>query len=107
MIYIHDVEEEIAKETSPMELAGVDVDDNLGVRVNQPVLALPVVAEGVVDLTEGLFPDIPEDAGVRPMLKAGDLRLIKDMAVCYMRVNGMTGAGTAPVQLMRRILRKV
>jgi len=105
MLYIHDAEEEIAKEISPLALAGVNMDTG-----KVKVLELKAIGDGEeveVDLIPEYFPDIPGGLFVRPGLKSDDLDLMKDMAILYMRVNKVSGAGSPPVVLMRRILSKV
>jgi len=105
MLYIHDVEEEIAKEISPLALAGVNLDTGK-VKVLE-LEALGDSGEVEVDLIPEFFPAVPEGLFVRPGLKSDDLELMRDMAILYMRVNKLSGAGSPPVVLMRRILSKV
>ena len=105
MLYIHDVEEEIAKEISPLALAGVNLDTD-----KVKVLELQAPGDGgevEVDLLPEYFPAVPEGLFVRPGLKSDDLKLMRDMAILYMRVNKLSGAGSPPVVLLRRILSKV
>jgi len=107
MMYIHDAEDKIQQQVSPLELSGVDMVGEarqLGIGEGVKMLASPV---GVSTLIEDLFPEVPEGVKVRPALSSEDLRLIRDGLMELMRVRGESGSGSRCVQLIRRMLRKL
>jgi integrase len=109
MMYIHDAEDKIQQEVSPLELSGLDMvgkGKQLSIGEGVKMLAGPGV-EPVYDLIQDLFPKIPDGVKVRPALGSEDLRLIKDGLMELMRVRGESGSGSRCVQLIRRMLRKV
>jgi integrase len=109
MKYIHDADDQIQQQVSPLELSGVDVvgeTRQLGIGEGVKVLA-PPGGVGVYALIEDLFPEVPEGVKVRPALDSEDLRLIRNGLMELMRVRGESGSGSRCVQLIRRILRKV
>ncbi len=109
MRYIHDAEEDIQREISPMELAGVMMlkQGKLEVKQNE-VLALPENA-GMGDevLINQMLPDIPKDIKIRPSLNKEDLELIRNSFIKTLVMRGEHFSGCKEVRLLRRILRKV
>jgi len=111
-LYIHDVEEGIQQEVSPLEISGLQVG-GAGSRQSAldggAMLALPSPGGVVViaDLIEDLFPAIPDGVKVRPALSSEDLRLLRDGLISLMRSKGESGGGSRCVQLLRRMLRRV
>ncbi len=113
MAYIHDAEDAIQQEISPMELAGVKVGGEDGRQLaieGAKRLALPApggTVGSVSDLIEDLFPAVPDGVEVRPRLDSDDLRLMRDALMDLMRIRNENGSGSRCVQLMRRMLRRV
>jgi integrase/recombinase XerD len=109
MKYIHDVEEGIQDEFSPMGLSGLRmVGDERQITMGEEVKMLPETVD--IDrriLVEELFPNVPGGVRVRPALDTEDLSLIRDGMVQLMVARGETGSGSRCVQLMRRMLRRV
>jgi integrase len=111
MLYIHDVEDAIQQEISPMELSGVKIGSENQLALGEPErLALTSgggVALAVADLIEDLFKPVPDGVSVRPKLGSEDLRLIQYGLKELMRVRNESGSGSRCVQLMRRMMRRV
>jgi len=120
MIYIHDAEDGLAQGVSPLELIGDAVrDGSSGVEVKQIGLGETVevgtdlvqygpavVVENGSSLDADVFPEIPGDVKVRPLLKADDLSLLRRlMVVCFNTDVGRQDALEGRV-LLRRIMRK-
>jgi integrase/recombinase XerD len=117
MIYIHDVEDELQKSISPLQLVADRVND--GVRYGQKMLPMRGTpdngeseVEGEVvdvedDLVVEMFPDVVDGVEVRPLLKTDDLRLIRKGFV-EMAMNGRySGQVGKARELMKRMLRRV
>ena len=103
MVYIHDAEASVQKEVSPMALMKV-----------KPVEQLELVEDSIEsniidarDLTEDMFDIIPDDIGVRPLLKSNDLLLLRSIMVEYSKVHKGDSKVYQSQELLRRILRKV
>jgi len=115
MIYVHDVEEEILKSISPLQLVADRISD--GEMFTQKQLPekgvedggdVEVVdGDGVDDLLVEMFPEIGEDVAIRPLLNKEDLMLIRkgfmEMAI---REDYSGDVGRAR-ELMKRMLRRV
>jgi hypothetical protein len=113
MLYIHDVEDELQKSISPLQLVADRVND--GLRYGQKMLPMrgtPDNGESEVvdvedDLVVELFPDVVDGVEVRPLLKTDDLRLIRKGFV-EMAMNGRySGQVGKARELMKRMLRRV
>ena len=108
MVYIHDAEDAIQQEVSPLELSGVKMGDDRQLEFSDDVKLLENAEDiSVRSLVIGLFPTVPEGVKVRPALNSKDLNLIRDGLVELMRVRGESGSGSDCVQLIKRVLRKV
>lgn len=124
MQYIHDVEDVIQQEISPLGLIGESVGVNGGGHVAEELL-LPdgskevvefegeviegegYVVDGETDLIADMFPDVQDGIEVRPLLKTEDLRLIRRAFMMYGRhSDDRTGVMKAR-ELMKRVLRRV
>jgi len=109
MRYIHDAEEDIQREISPMELAGVNVlKQGILEMKDSNVLALPEnTSMGDDVLINQMLPDIPEDVRIRPALNNEDLKLIRDSFIKTLVMRGEKFSGCKEVKLLRRIMRNV
>jgi hypothetical protein len=112
MIYIHDVEEELLKGISPLQLVADRVKDS-GMYAQKQLPekgtddGVRVAVDVVDDLAVEMFPDVADGVAVRPLLKAEDLRLIRRGFV-EMEMSGRFGTDVGKaVELMRRMLRRV
>jgi len=115
MIYVHDVEEEILKGISPLQLVADRITDGemftqkqLPMKGSEASGDIEVVdGDGVDDLIVEMFPEIGEDVAIRPLLNKEDLMLIRkgfmEMAI---RENYSGDVGRAR-ELMKRMLRRV
>lgn len=109
MRYIHDAEEDIQREISPMELAGVKLIGGSKIEVkNDKLLALPEKA-GLEDdvLVNQMLPEIPEGVRIRPALSSEDLNVIRDSFLKTLVERGEKFSGCKEVRLLRRIMRNV
>jgi integrase len=109
--YIHDVEDSIQQEISPLQLAGMTVGDgNIKMIGDGQQLQLAAIelksGSGNVGLIRDLFPRIKPGTKIRPGLSSEDLELIRDGLIELMNVRGELGSGSKSVQLMRRMLRR-
>jgi integrase len=112
MLYIHDVEDELTKDISPMAMINV-------IPLEQAQLRLPDSKPGDVevvdgqtifegdDLTDEMFDVVPDGIGVRPLLKSKDLKLVRSVVVEFARVYRGDSRIYEMQELIRRILRKV
>ena len=114
MIYIHDVEEEIQKGVSPLQLVADRITDSKmftqkkltiqGSGIDDDVEV--VEDDGVDDLIVEMFPDINEGISVRPLLKTSDLQLIRK-GFMEMTIGGRYSADVGKArELMKRMMRK-
>jgi integrase len=108
MLYIHDAEEKIQQEVSPLELSGLRVvgEDRQMPMGEVNVLPAPADIDREI-LVQELFPVINDGIKVRPALSSDDLRLIRDGMIKLMVARDESGSGSSCVQLMRRVLRRV
>jgi hypothetical protein len=108
--YIHDVEDSIQQEISPLQLAGMKVGNGeikmLGSGHQLPMAESVSVKHTDAALIKDLFPRIKKGTSIRPKLDADDLKLIRDGLIELMNVRGELGSGSECIQLMRRILRR-
>jgi hypothetical protein len=108
MVYIHDAEESIQQEVSPLELSGVKLGKDNQLKFKDDVKLLEAKKDiDVRNLIIELFPTVPNGVKVRPALDSEDLNLIRDGLIELMKVRGESGSGSECVQLVKRILRKV
>jgi integrase/recombinase XerD len=109
--YIHDFDDEIQQDFSPLELSGMTVDGGeikmLPAGRQFPLAEVDSKKQTDVALIKDLFPRIKKDLAVRPRLNSEDLELIRDGLIELMNVRGELGSGSKSVQLMRRMLRRV
>jgi integrase len=109
--YIHDVEDTIQQEISPLELAGMTVGGGeikmLGDGSQLNFIESTSLRNTDVALIKELFPRIKKNLEIRPRLNTDDLELIRDGLIELMNVRGELGSGSKSVQLMRRMLRRV
>jgi integrase len=109
--YIHDVEDTIQQEISPLELAGMTVGGGeirmLGNGSQLNLVESTSLKNTDAALIKDLFPRIKKDLEIRPRLNSDDLELIRDGLIELMNVRGELGSGSKSVQLMRRMLRRV
>ncbi|MFC1916470.1 tyrosine recombinase XerC [Chloroflexota bacterium] len=115
MIYVHDVEEEILKGISPLQLVADRISDNemfaqkqLPVKGSEAGGDVEVIdGDGVDDLLVEMFPEIGEGVAIRPLLKTEDLVLIRkgfmEMAIRE-QYSGDVGRAR---ELMKRMIRRV
>jgi integrase len=109
MKYIHDAEEDIQREISPMELSGVMLlkQGKLEMK-NKTILAIPEnTSMGDDVLINQMLPDIPKKVRIRPALNNEDLQLIRDSFLKTMVMRGEKFSGCKEVRLLRRIMRNV
>lgn len=115
MVYIHDVEEEIQKGISPLQLVADRITDGELLKQKQ----LPEVTvldgrddeeengDGVDDLLVEMFPEIGDGVEIRPLLKTADLMLIRK-GFMEMTIRGRYSADVGKArELMKRMLRRV
>jgi len=108
--YMHDVDDNIQQQISPLQLSGMDMNGKSvqGVLGQSEVLKIESPERaGIKELIAGLMPDIPEGISIRPKLDSKDLRIIKNAMLEYMSSRGETGSASECVVLIRRILRRV
>jgi len=116
MIYVHDVEEEILKGSkSPLKLVEEEIRRSGGGEVKQLPMegsvdsgGVEVVEDNEIDeLVVAMFPEIGEGVAIRPLLKMGDLVLIrKAFMEMASRERYSTDVGKAR-ELMKRMLRRI
>jgi len=115
MIYVHDVEEEMQKGISPLQLVADKIND--GKMFTQKQLPMKgsevhgdskvVDGDGVDELLVEMFPEIAEGIKVRSVLRTGDLKLIREGFIAMAsRERYSPDVGKAR-ELMKRMLRKV
>jgi integrase len=115
MIYIHDVEEEIQKGISPLQLVADRIND--GEMFTQKQLTMKgtkdgsdievVGGDGVDDLLVEMFPEIGVGVKIRPLLKSDDLMLIRK-GFMEMAIRGRYSADVGKArELLKRMLRRV
>jgi len=115
MIYIHDVEEEILKGISPLQLVADRINDGEMFKQKQ----LPeygsldggdvevVDSDGVDDLLVEMFPEIEDGVAIRPLLKTDDLMLIRKGFMEMAARERYSGDAGRARELMKRMLRRV
>jgi len=113
MIYIHDVEEELLKGISPLQLVADRVKDSGYGQKQLPMEGSPdnveVVPEddGVMEMVSGEYAEIGDGVSVRPLLKTEDLRLLRKIMIGYARNNIGDAVSQRGSELLRRMVRKV
>jgi len=124
MEYVHDFEDEVQREYSPLKLVAKNVrrfDGGFSGQGEQlklgdgsekstsivPVGVEVVESENVGDLFDDMFPDVEDGVSVRPLLKGDDLRLMRSCFLGYARCGGNHDEVMKARELLRRMLRKV
>lgn len=109
MRYIHDAEEEIQREVSPLSIAGVKVLEDKQIKLEESkVLALPSHEKmNDLEMINSMMPTIKKRISVRPSINSEELEMIKNALATVMLERGETWTGCKEVQFMRRILRRV
>ena len=113
MIYIHDVEEELLKSISPLQIVADRVkDSSMYAQKQLPVKGTPddgggEVVDVVDDFAVEMFPEIGEGVEVRPLLKKDDLMLIRKGFI-EMAMSGRYSMDVGKArELLKRMLRRV
>jgi len=115
MIYIHDVEEDIQKSISPLQLVADRVKDSgLYAQKQLPMTGTPdnggvavVEDNGIDSLIEEMFPEVGDGVEIRPLLRTADLALIRK-GFLEMAARGRYSADVGKArELMKRMLRRV
>jgi integrase/recombinase XerD len=117
MLYIHDVEEEIQKGISPLQLVAERVkEDGLFQQKQLPMVGTPdgegveikgEVVDVVDDLVVEMFPEVEEGVAVRPLLRTEDLMLIRK-GFLELAVSGRYSMDVGKArELLKRMLRRV
>jgi len=115
MVYIHDVEEEIQKGISPLQIVAEQVGEEVGYEQNQ-LGTWSARGNNVIEIDEDneidsmigdMFPEVGDGVVIRPMLKTEDLLLIRKGFVEMACRNYFSGDVGKARELMKRMLRKV
>lgn len=112
MIYVHDVEEEIQKSISPLQLVADRVNENgMYTQKQLPMYSKHDDGEGEAEVVDELvvemFPDVADGVAVRPLLKKEDLRLIRKGFMEMAAREQYSGDVGRARELMKRMLRRV
>jgi len=109
MVYIHDVEEEVQKRVSPLELVGRNMASGSGVKqlTMGETGGAGEESEAEVNRWDGELPEIGDEVAVRPLLKADDLRVIREAFRNYIMVDSVGGGQVRCRELFVRMLRRV
>ena len=85
MIYIHDVEDDMAQETSPLQLLSEDVFGSSEFQVQKPLQITDGTTpdEAPVSLYLDLFPSPNTNTKIRPLLSSTDLELLRTVFAHY------------------------
>jgi site-specific recombinase XerD len=124
MIYIHDANDELKYQVSPLKMLGNTLKTNNQTNI-QPLMItdatesksteLAVIntevevekVEGEIDLSEELFPEIPDNCKtINPHIKARDLQTIRKAFVYYTKHAPLNGISGQLSQIMKTWLRK-
>jgi len=123
MMYIHEVEDELALGLSPLQIIGEEFNRENGgeeeykqigfgeeipddTRALVPLGAV-VAGEAGYDIESALYPEVVDGIGIRPLLKTEDVRLLRRICVWYERNGESSSDKVRARDLMRRMLRKV
>lgn len=108
MRYIHDAEEDIQREVSPMSMAGLKVLEDKQIELGEHrMLAIPSFEKmSDLDMINSMMPTIKGGIKVRPSINSEELEMIKNALARVMLDRGETGSGCKEVQFMRRIVRR-
>lgn len=122
MIYIHDVEDEIAQDISPLQLVAkysknggngmkieprqIGMSEGEGIGAELALVEQPEIVDGLPDYTSDLFPEVLDGVSVRPLLKTDDLRLLRRIFVEFARQDGNHGDMIRARELMKRMTRR-
>lgn len=122
MEYIHDIDIEIQKDISPLRLIAEKAYNGQGnftpefkqltmpgsteVKPESEAETNLTIAEPVPNYYDDMFPEVADGVEIRPLLKAEDLRLIRQAFITHAQ-NGNSHADMLKArELMKRILRK-
>lgn len=121
MKYIHDVEEEIQQDISPLKLVGMSISNGKHIEFEPRQIGMgegdgdstalvltdePEIIEGVPDFSDDMFPQIEEGKESRPLLKTDDLKLMRRIFVEFARRDGNHIDMLKARELMKRIIRR-
>lgn len=118
MVYIHEVEEEIARDTSPLKLLGEDIfkSDNpnfkqtamLTAGTSTEIIPLETTPPDPTDsLLQSSYPIVPEGTHIRAALNYEDILLIRRAFIALSQYGQVIPDGSASRTLFRRMIRKV
>jgi integrase/recombinase XerD len=112
MLYIHNAEDDIQQEISPLALTMEQcAKPNQLLMLEGPSSSdsteITEVVEGIPDLTEELFPKIPADIVIHSRLKTSDLELIRRAFVTHARHSPEYGDAGNLSALLKRMIRLV
>ncbi|MFC1990380.1 hypothetical protein ACFLVW_07530, partial [Chloroflexota bacterium] len=111
MVYIHDVEDDISQETSPLQLLSEDVFGTSEFQVENP-LQIKDGKEPAIDDQSiyssyyDLFPDPGANIKIRPQLNSADLDSLRKVFVHYCETTEYHTTVSDIKALYNRILRK-
>jgi integrase len=110
MVYIHDVEEEVQKRVSPLKLVS-DAAVASGSGVKQLTMGdgvgAPEESQSELNRWDGELPEVGDEVSVRPLLKAEDLRVIREAFRHYIMADSVGRGQVRCRELFVRWLRKV
>jgi integrase len=108
MLYIHDAEDEIQQDMSPMAMINVVPAEQtvLWLENGQPAVEGDNVVEAI-DLIDDMFERIPDEVSIRPMLGVKDLSCLRRLMVEYARMHRGDSLVYQSQDLLKRMLRKV
>lgn len=104
MLYIHEVEDKIQQANSPMAM--VNVAPQVPMLTDGKTEVIDGAVISAVDMTERMFDSIPDGIGVRPLLKARDLFLLRTVMVDFSREYRGDSRVYECQGLLKRMLRK-
>ena len=112
MEYIHDVDDKLQQEVSPLELLhNKAFGDGVGFDAKQigmgEVESAEVVEGEVFDVEASMYMEVPDGVSVRPLLKEADLRLLRRVFIWYARCGESIGDEVSCRELFKRMLRRV
>ena len=113
MVYVHDVEDSIKQEISPLELMTRGYEELHGKQLRIAETAESLVVESAVtpievadDMLEEMMREVPEGVEVRPLFHSVDLALVRKALIMLSRSDGLKYKGDA-LGLWSRMIRKV
>ena len=119
MGYIHDVETELAQETSPLKLVAEQIfkDNPNNPNIQQTAMLTAGQSTAIIStestppnptdtLLQGSYATVPDGTHVRTLLKDHDIRLIRRAFIALSQYGEILTDGSATRELYRRMLRK-